>query len=85
MQKASNNKFIYKKDTTDWEIIFVVLMTIALFAFIFYGNQYFEGRDEVRSPDDHKEINKMVNERSNLEDELNRYRDNQDFNVNVDR
>ena len=53
MQKASNNKFIYKKDTTDWEIIFVVLMTIALFAFIFYGNQYFEGRDEVRSPDDH--------------------------------
>lgn len=85
MQKASHNKFVYKNDHGDWEILFVVLLTLALFAFIIYGNRYFDGRGEVRTPDDHNQIQQLIDGSHTLEEDLRKYEENADFNENEDK
>lgn len=84
MTEMPNQKFKYKKDGHDKVMIAIIIFTLICFAGIFYGMQYFEGYNTVRETDDRNQIDELIQNRQKLEQQIQDYIEDQDFNPNTE-
>lgn len=84
MTELPNQKFKYKKDNHDWIMIGIGIFTLICFAAIFYGIQYFNNYNVVRETDDRNQIDEMIQNRQKLEQQIQEYIEDQDFDPNTE-
>lgn len=82
MSEVPPKKFKYKKDEKDWVLIGIILFTFVCFGLIFYGIQYFDSFQPNRQTLERNELNELVENREKLEQQINQYLQDPDFNPN---
>ena len=80
MTEVPPKKFQYKKDEKDWVLIGIIIFTLVCFGLIFYGIRYFDGYQTTRETNNRNEINELVENRQILEEQINQYLNDPDFN-----
>jgi len=79
MAELENKKFQYKKDRMDWIMIWIIIFTIACFAFLFYGFQYFQSPNGADVDSGRDDIEDLANNKAELERRLQEYVDSPNF------
>jgi len=75
MAELESKKFQYKKDRMDWIMIGIVVFTLACFALIFYGLDFFE-RTDADPNESRSNVTDLVNNKEELERQLREYTEN---------
>ncbi|MFW0871171.1 MAG: hypothetical protein ACKKL4_01820 [Patescibacteria group bacterium] len=82
MSELPPKKFKYKKDQKDWVLIGIIIFTFICFGLIFYGIRYFDSYQTDRESLNRNEFNELVKNREALENQINQYLEDSDFNPN---
>ena len=84
MSEVPAKKFKYKKDEKDWVLIGIIIFTFACFGLLFYGIRYFDSNQMGinREGMERNEINELVENRQALENQINQYLQDPDFDPN---
>jgi cell division protein FtsB len=83
MSEMPPKKFKYKKDEKDWVLIGIIIFTLVCFALIVLSIRYFDTlQTSTGDTIQRNELDELVENRDKLEEQINQYVQDPDFNPN---